>query len=184
VGAALSSPGHLAYLFPILNAARVVAVLFASADESEVDQLELISNMAASALEGKAHGSPNGVHSQIAPLTVLPKPEAQPLVAQRRLPIWADLPAEHRALHCEASRFARVAVAEMQLLKSVACRTAREKGDLYLVLGKEIDKARETYRQQFMILPSMADYFHKELVESILNGESRKLGADYPGELS
>ncbi len=35
----------------------------------------------------------------------------------------------------------------MQLLKPVACRTAREKGDLYVVLAKEIDRARETYRR-------------------------------------
>jgi hypothetical protein len=50
-------------------------------------------------------------------------------------------------------------------------------------LGKEIDKARDTYRKQFMTIPSMTDYFHRELVGSILGGDASKLGADYPGEL-
>jgi hypothetical protein len=35
-----------------------------------------------------------------------------------------------------------------------------------------------------MILPSMTDYFHRELVAVILGGDSTKLGADYPGELA
>jgi hypothetical protein len=52
-----------------------------------------------------------------------------------------------------------------------------------VILGKEIDKARETYRKQFMTIPSMADYFHEELVGFILEGDATKLGADYPGEL-
>jgi hypothetical protein len=71
----------------------------------------------------------------------------------------------------------------MQLAKPAICRTAREKGDLYVLLNKEIDKARETYQKQFMTIPSMADYFHRELVSSILGGDATKLGADYPGEL-
>ena len=182
VGAALSSPGLLAYLFPILNGSRVAAILFTSGKDPEVDQLELVANMAASALERHTNG---GLHAQIAPspLAITPKTEL-PLAQERRLPLWTDMPASHSALHSQAARYARVTVAEMQLLKPGACRAAREKGDLYVVLGREIDKARETYRQRFMILPSMADYFHKELIGSILEGDAAKLGADYPGELA
>ena len=62
VGAALSTPGKLAYLFPILNGSRVVAILFANAEESEVDQLELVADMASSALERQNNSS---MHSQI-----------------------------------------------------------------------------------------------------------------------
>ena len=51
VGAALTAAGKLAYFFPIVNGSRVVAILFAGGDEAEVDQLELVANMAASALE-------------------------------------------------------------------------------------------------------------------------------------
>jgi hypothetical protein len=159
VGAALASPAKLAHLFPILNGSRVAAILFAAAENSELDPLELVANMASSVLERNAN---KGQHSQIA----------------------AAPPLEQRALHSQAARYARVAVAEMQLLKPAACRAAREKGGLYMLLGKEIDKARETYQKQFMTIPSMADYFHKELVSSILGGDATKLGADYPGELS
>jgi hypothetical protein len=175
VGAALASQAQLAHLFPILNATRVAAILFASADGSEPDQLELVANMAASALERNAN---RALHSNISVASIAvapPKPS---------LPAWADMPHQQRALHSQAARFARVTVAEMQLAKPAACRTARQKGDLYVLLNKEIDKARETYQKQFMTIPSMADYFHRELVSSILGGDATKLGADYPGELS
>jgi hypothetical protein len=170
VGAALASHAKLAHLFPIFNGTRVAAILFAAADNSELDQLELVANMAASALERNVN---SGLHTQIA--VAPPKP---------RLPAWADMPNDQRALHSQATRYARVAVAELQLLKPAACRTARDKGGLYMLLGKEIDKARETYQKQFMTIPSMTDYFHRELVGSVLGGDATKLGADYPGELS
>ncbi len=67
VSAPLSSAGKLTYLFPIANSTRIVAVLFANAEEAEVDQLELLANMAGSALEHK--GQPS---SQIA---LIPKTE-------------------------------------------------------------------------------------------------------------
>ena len=91
---------------------------------------------------------------------------------------------EHRTIHSQAARFARVTVAQMQLLKPALCRSALENGNLYLLLHKEIDKARETYQKQFMTIPSMADYLHQELVSSVFGGDATKLGADYPGELS
>jgi hypothetical protein len=171
VGAALASQARLAHLFPILNGTRVAAILFAAAENSELDQLELVANMAASALERHAN---NGIHSTIA--VAAPKPN--------RLPVWADMPKDQRALHSQAARYARVAVAEMQLLRPAACRSARETGGLYMLLGQEIDKARETYQKQFMTIPSMTDYFHRELVSSVLGGDATKLGTDYPGELS
>jgi len=179
VSTELSSTGQLAYLFPILNGSRVAAILFVPVgEESEVDQLELVCGMAASALERRAN---SGLHAQIA-VTAAPQPKPDP--SERRLPAWADMPAEHAAAHSRAARFARVSVAEMQLAKTAACRTGREKGNLYVLLGKEIDKARETYRKQFMTMPSMVDYFHRELVASVLAGDATKLGADYPGELA
>jgi hypothetical protein len=177
----LSSSGKLAYLFPILNASRVVGILFVASEEAEVDPLELLCGMAASALEHKA------INNQKTPnpamLTIASAAKPQPVAAARRRPAWADMPPQQRALHLQAARFARVAVAEMQLAKPAACRAALEKGGLYVVLSKEIDKAREIYSRQFMTIPSMADYFHKELVDSILEGDATKLGADYPGEL-
>jgi hypothetical protein len=175
VGAALAAEGKLANLFPVLNGTRVAAVLFAAADDSEVDHLELIANMAGSALE-------RAVNSEMrANIAIAPAPSK---ALERRLPVWADMPREQRLLHSKAARYARIAVAEMELLRPAACRTGREKGDLYLLLSKEIDRARETYQKQFMTIPSMTDYFHRELVNSALGGDTTKLGADYPGELS
>jgi hypothetical protein len=181
VGAPLSSLGGLAYLFPILNGSRVAAVLFATGEEAEVDPLELVANMASSALERQTN---SGMHAQIATVAALAAKPEPVVVPKSPLAAWAGMPADHRVLHSQAARFARVTVAELQLFKPAACRTAREKGDLYVVLSKEIDKARDTYRQRFMLLPSMTDYFHKELIGSILDGDGTKLGADYPGELS
>ncbi len=174
VGEPLSRPGRLAYLFPITNGPRVAAILFAAGEDPEVDQLELVCNMGASALERQSN---TVIHAQIAP-------PPQPVTAVRRLPVWAALPAEQQSVHAQASQYARVVVAEMQLLKPIACRRAREQGDLYVSLAKEMDRAREVYRQRFMILPSMTDYLHKEVVAAILEGDSKKLGADYPGELA
>jgi hypothetical protein len=181
VGSDLSVQSGLAYLFPILNGTRVAAILFASADDADADLLELVANMAASALERQAN---NGMHAQISALPVLPALKPVTSSAPVRLSSWANLSKEERTLHSQAARFARITVAELELLKPAACRTARDKGDLYVLLNKEIDKAREIYRQRFMVLPSMTDYFHKELIESILGGDATKLGADYPGELA
>lgn len=99
------------------------------------------------------------------------------------LPAWADLDEIQRQLHMRAQRFARVTVAEMQLAKTDECRAGREKGDFYLFLNKEIDRAREIYRKQFMTISSMVDYLHLELVQTAVQGDERKLGADYPGQL-
>jgi DNA-binding transcriptional regulator YdaS (Cro superfamily) len=106
-----------------------------------------------------------------------------PLLHTATLPAWADLDEHQRQLHMRAQRFARVTVAEMQLAKPEACRAGREQGDFYLFLNKEIDKAREIYRQQFMTISSMVDYLHLELVQTAVEGDERKLGADYPGQL-
>jgi hypothetical protein len=86
-------------------------------------------------------------------------------------------------LHVRAQRFARVKVAEMQLARPDACRAGLQQSNLYVFLRHEIDKARETYRKQFMTIPSMVDYLHLELVGTAVGNDEQKLGADYPGQL-
>jgi hypothetical protein len=86
-------------------------------------------------------------------------------------------------LHVRAQRFARVKVAEMQLSRPDACRAGRQQSNLYVFLRREIDQARDTYRKQFMTIPSMVDYLHLELVRTAAGGDGQKLGADYPGQL-
>lgn len=182
-----------AHLFPITNSSRVSAVLFASDIAADLSALELVAGLASNALERKVNPAR---HSQIdvieVPLmthldspaleqSVLPEQRAP--ATQAKLPAWADLPVDQRQLHIRAQRFARVTVAELQLARPEACRAGREQGDLYLFLKREIDKARENYRKQFMTVPSMVDYLHLELIQTAAHGDEQKLGADYPGRL-
>ncbi len=166
--------GSRAHLFPISNSARVAAILFAAVEpETDAEALELIAGLASCALERQTNALQ---HSQIGAAPV-------PTTKAVRLPVWADFDESQRQLHIRARRFARVAVAEMQLSKPEACRAGREQGDLYLFLKNEIDKAREIYSRQFRTISSMADYLHLELVRTAAEGDDLKLGADYPGQL-
>jgi hypothetical protein len=170
--------GERAHLFPVLNGTRVVAVVFAagsiSADSAGLDMnaLELLAGLAGSVLERKANAA---LHSQIA---AAPRPQAAEPV-----PAWTDLTYEQRQAHLRAQRFARVNVAEIQLARPEACKAGRDQGDLYLFLKREIDKARENYRKQFMSVPTMVDYLHLELIHTAAEGDEQKLGVDYPGQL-
>lgn len=177
VGEPLSSPNpeeHV-HITPIMNGSRVVAVLFAADhDRVDLEGIELIAGLASAVLERQSNAS---LHTQIA---------TQPLSAgthSASMPSWADLDEDQRNLHIQAQRFARVKVAEMQLSRPDACRAGREQGNLYVFLTKEIDAAREIYRNRFMTNQSMVDYLHLELVRTAAGGDEQKLGADYPGQL-
>jgi len=71
----------------------------------------------------------------------------------------------------------------MQLSRPDACHAGRQQGNLYVFLRQEIDRARATYRKQFMIISSMVDYLHIELVRTAAGGDEQQLGAEYPGQL-
>jgi hypothetical protein len=168
-----SDPDDRAQIFAIGNAGRTVALLFA-ADASGMDAnaLELIAGIASLVLERQSNSS---LHSQIA-LTPSRRPQ------RSGLPSWTGL-GEDRPVHIRAQRFSRVSVAEMQLARPEACRAGREQSNLYLFLKSEIDRARETFRSRFLTIPSMIDYLHLELVHTAAEGDEKKLGADYPGQL-
>jgi hypothetical protein len=188
-------PGARAHLLPIANGTRVVAVAFA-ADEPDADLngLELVTGVASAVLERQSNRS---MHGQIglAPKLVAaegsttelngnqPDSDKPNTVRTRSLPKWADLDEKGQVLHVRAQRFSRVKVAEMQLSRPEACRAGREKGNLYLFLKNEIEGARNAFREQFMVIPSMVDYLHMELVRVAAEGDERRLGADYPGQL-
>lgn len=183
----LSSPNprDRAHLFPVLNGARAVAVLFATGEgdrDLDADGLELVAGMASMALERRSN---TALHAQIA--TARPVAESEPKLPvcdeNSKLPEWVNLNPEQRSVHIRAQRFSRVTVAELQLARPEACRGGREQKNLYLFLKNEIEKARETYRKQFMTIPSMVDYLHLELVRTAAEGDELKLGADYPGPL-
>src|SRR4051812_14534442 len=187
-----------AHLLPIANGDRVVAVVFAAdEDDADLNGLEMVVAMASAALERRSN---HEMHGQIAAATNVPmvvanqpggtqgtgddpKPAVAELTRPRTLPKWADLDEKGQTLHVRAQRFSRVTVAEMQLSRPEACRAGREKGNLYLFLKNEIEAARNTFREQFMKVPSMVDYLHMELVRGAAEGDERRLGADYPGQL-
>ena len=176
MGEALSHPEGRARLIPIVNGERVVAVLLA-VDHADVDPnaLELITGFASVVLE---RGSNADLHSQLVAKKAQPRS-----VTSEKLPAWGELTETEQTLHLRAQRFSRVAVAEAQMARPEACAAGREAGNVYLFMQGEIDKAREAYRKQFMVIPSMIDYLHMELVRVIADNDEAALGVEYPGAM-
>lgn len=188
-----TAPIQRAYIMPISNGQRIAAMLFASADEYlDVNALELIANMSSAVLE---RHSQSPVHVQISPVT---SPASETRVASASsgmmdsgktelkrppLPAWSRLPANEKAVHIRAQRFARVKVAEMQLYQPEVCRAGRDQKNLYLFLKQEVDNAREQFRTQFMTTQNMVDYLHLELVRTLAANDEHSLGDDYPGQM-
>jgi hypothetical protein len=97
-----------------------------------------------------------------------------------------DLPIEvtdsERRPHNDARRFARLLVSEIKLYNEQRVQEGRQSGDLYQRLRESIDRSREMYDKR--VQPPVAakfDYFHYELVNSLADGNSDRLGAGYPG---
>jgi hypothetical protein len=174
-----------AYIIPISNGPRVAAVLYATAgNTTDVNALELIVNMASSVLE---RHSQTPAHVQIAagPSVQAYSPQSKNETARsvQQHPFWSGLPDTDKLLHVRARRFARSKVAEMQLYRPEACRSGLAESNLYLFLKQEIDKSRETFRNQFMAGRPMVDYLHHELLKQLANNDEVSLGADYPGQI-
>ncbi len=188
-----------AYLFPISGAERVVAVLYAEGDETsapDANALELIAGMAewdrrARSLPAPSAGlvtiaapEPAALEAPAARVpAVIPSPAA-PVTKPRETPDWSRLSREEQEIHLRAQRFARVQVAEMRLYKPAAVKAGRARRDLYSALKQEIDSSREAFGRLFLAAsPTMADYFHMELVRTLANDNAALLGQDYPGPL-
>jgi hypothetical protein len=95
----------------------------------------------------------------------------------------APIPPDEEEIHARARRFARVRVSEMRLYHPQSVREGRERGRLYEALRDDMDRARADFREQFMRIPSMTDYFHEEVVRSLANHDEALLGPEYPGPL-
>jgi hypothetical protein len=113
---------------------------------------------------------------------------APPSTGRRRYGMdAADLPVsvgseEERRLHNDARRFARLLVSEIKLYNEQKVIEGRSHSDLYERLKEYIDRSREMYDKR--VKPDVAlrfDYFHNELVQTLAEGHSEKLGASYPG---
>ncbi|MGH9908972.1 MAG: hypothetical protein ACRD8U_25720, partial [Pyrinomonadaceae bacterium] len=85
-------------------------------------------------------------------------------------------------LHIDARRFARLLVSEIKLYNEQKVADGRAQYDLYDRLREYIDRSREMYDKR--VKPEVAqkfDYFHYELVNTLAEGDTAKLGNAYPG---
>jgi len=89
---------------------------------------------------------------------------------------------EEEKLHNDARRFARLLVSEIKLYNEQKVSEGRRNNDLYDRLKEDIDRSRQMYEKR--VTPSVAskfDYFYDELVNTLAEGDSSKLGSDHPG---
>jgi hypothetical protein len=100
----------------------------------------------------------------------------------RDLDFPVEVAEEDKRFHNEARRFARLLVSEIKLYNEQKVREGRDSADLYDRLREDIDRSRQMYDKR--VAPPVAaryDYFHQELVNTLADGDSSKLGASYPG---
>ncbi|MEK6335919.1 MAG: GAF domain-containing protein [Acidobacteriota bacterium] len=110
-----------------------------------------------------------------------------PLGTARRYGVTEpDLPIEvgdeERRLHNDARRFARLLVSEIKLYNEQKVKEGRSDNNLYERLRDDIDRSRQMYEKR--VAPPVAarhDYFHQELVNTLAEGDTAKLGSGYPG---
>ena len=84
--------------------------------------------------------------------------------------------------HNDARRFARLLVSEIKLYNAAKVNEGRRQTDLYDRLKDEIDRSRKVYDKR--VSPAVAakfDYFYDELVQTLAEGDSSKLGINCPG---
>ena len=165
------------YIFPVAAHGRVLGLLYADADQRNVESsaLELL------ALTAGAFAAENAPAPQKPAELVSIAPSSQKSAAVA----WTSLTREQQGLHQRAQRFARVQVAEIRLYKSENVKKGRAGGNLYASLKTEIDSAREAYRNDYLTASdTMVDYLHPELVRTLANDDAQLLGPDYPGPLA
>jgi len=113
-------------------------------------------------------------------LTPLGSTRRRSAIAEPDLPI--EVGEEERRLHNDARRFARLLVSEIKLYNEKKVKEGRNQSDIYDRLRDDIERSREMYAKR--VAPPVAarhDYFHQELVNTLAEGDSAKLGSGYPG---
>jgi len=157
-------------IFPVVVRDRVPALLYAWGSV-QGPAVELLTQVAAAAWGA------------------MPEPAAPELVTIEPAPpepasAWDRLPLEEQRIHLRAQRFARVQTAEMRLFQADAVEAGRAGRNLYDTLRKSIDAAREAFHQSFFApCPSMVDYLHLELVQTLAHDDPDLLGKNYPGPM-
>ncbi|MDQ3012106.1 MAG: hypothetical protein M3X11_15535 [Acidobacteriota bacterium] len=104
---------------------------------------------------------------------------AQPLMA-----VPAPTSETEQRAHNDARRFARLLVSEIKLYNAAKVNEGRRSFDLYDRLKDEVDRSRKVYDKR--VSPAVAtrfDYFYDELVQTLAEGDTNKLGSNCPGPI-
>jgi hypothetical protein len=76
-----------------------------------------------------------------------------------------------------ARRYARLLVSEIKLYNESAVRVGREKRDLLIRLGPEVDRARRLYEERVPVtVAARTQYFEQELRQTLADGDASLLG--------
>jgi len=82
--------------------------------------------------------------------------------------------------HSDASRFARLLVAEIKLNNQGKVYEGLQNADLYQRLKTEIDRSRKVYNQRVSkMVTAETDYFEQALVDTLADGDASKLGPEW-----
>ena len=178
------SSGGRVQIFPVLAGGRAVAMIYAEGGGAGADSnaIELLATLAGAVWESRAAQ----VRPASSPLVAIQPAAPSPAPAAPPTPIadWSEIPPEHHEAHLRAQRFARVHVAEIRLYKSPLVLEGRKRRALYAYLQEDIDRGRDIFKSEFVDkVPSMADYFHGEIVRTLANDDATLLGENYPGPL-
>jgi hypothetical protein len=89
---------------------------------------------------------------------------------------------EEEKQHNDARRFARLLVSEIKLYNEQKVTEGRRNNDLYDRLKEDIDRSRQMYEKRVTpLVAAKFDYFYDELVNTLAEGDSARLGSDHPG---
>jgi predicted ArsR family transcriptional regulator len=73
-------------------------------------------------------------------------------------------------------------VSEIKLYNEQKVKEGRSQNNLYERLRDDIDRSRQMYDKRVAApVAARHDYFHQELVNTLAEGDTSKLGAAYPG---
>lgn len=114
-------------------------------------------------------------------LAVLAFAIAMGIALLRRARRDRDPQARARRLREDARRFSKLLVSEVKLYNEQLVTEGCGRHDLYDRLREDIDRARARYEKRVDHLVMDGDYFHEALVDILCEGDSERLGAEYPG---
>jgi len=105
-------------------------------------------------------------------------PEEVPALPREEL----ESPARsNRREHLDAIRYARFLIADIKLYEPAKVADGCRRADLYDRLKDEIERSRTLYQKHVSpLITAQVDYFYAELVNTLAEGDSSKLGRNSP----